>query len=268
MHIRLFCLLIVVTIVTLAESSYSFSPATAPEKSRTFPLLVMQHVRHHVTSESLSAQEQTKTMPVILAATYNVRCGNTCVLGMRCGRWRSRKVSRTGMITACVRLDRKLQPFLLSKQCSQILPPYRSKTKSLFGKNRKPDSPVLPAKQNGKWDREEQEQWVRQEPASVAHQHATPHSADSRHQVALGQQQQQDWYSAALQQSAQLDDIAKQGKPENEDTLLPKTTRQRSNAMRRSAAPGQVASQNQDWFSVALQQSAQLGHSVRVPAEG
>lgn len=155
---------------------------------------------------------------------------------------------------------------MLAKQCIHSTPTCRSKTKSLFGKKRKPDSPVLPAKQNGKWGLEEQEQWVRQEPASVAQQQATSDSTNSRHEAALDQQQQQDWYSAALQQSAQLDDIAKQGESEHEDTLLPNKDRQRSRAMRRRAAAGQIAPQDEDWFSVALQHSAQLDHSGRVQA--
>ena len=109
---------------------------------------------------------------------------------------------------------------------------------------------------------------MRQEPASVAKQQATPLPSNNRHEAALGQQQQQDWYGAALQQSAQLDDIAKQGQSEPEDTLLPKKIRQRSNAMRRRDEPDQATSLDENWFSVALQQSAQLDHSARVQAGG
>lgn len=141
----------------------------------------------------------------------------------------------------------------------------RSKTKSLFGKKRKPDSPVL-TKQNSKWGLEEHEQWVRQELTTAAHQQATPHSTQTGHK--LGQQEQQDWYSAALQQSAQLNDIAKQGESEQGVTMLPEEDRQRSKVTRRRAAAGQAASQDQDWFSGALQQSAQLdGCGSRMQAE-
>lgn len=141
----------------------------------------------------------------------------------------------------------------------------RSKTKSLFGKKSKPGSPVL-TKQTSKWGLEEHEQWVRQEPTSAAHQHATPHSTKTSHE--LGQQEQQDWYGAALQQSAQLNDIAKQGESEQGGTVLPKENRQRSKINRRRAAAGQPASQNQDWFSGALQQSAQLdSYGSRIQAE-
>ena len=216
--------------------------------------------------KSAQLQRQTRTASLIIAATCDVRCGDTCVHGMRRGRWRGRKVRRAGVITACIKLDRELQYTVLGKQRSQSTPTCRSKTKGLFSKKRKPDSPVLPAKQNGRWGLAEQEQWVRQEPASIAQQQATPDSTNSRHEAALVQQQQQDWYSAALQQSAQLDNIAKQGESEHGDTLLPKDNRQRSRAMRRRAAAGQVTPQDEDWFSVALQQSAQLNHSGRVQA--
>ena len=150
---------------------------------------------------------------------------------------------------------------LLAKQLSQTTLPCRSKTKSLFGKKKQPDSPVLPSKQNGKWGLEEQEQWVRQEPVSIPYQQATPHSTQNNRELSMGQQQQQDWYSAALQQSAQLSDMSKQGESAHKDALLPDTHRQRSKAVRRRAAAGHSASHNEDWFSIALQQSAQLDHS-------
>lgn len=144
----------------------------------------------------------------------------------------------------------------------------RSKTKSLFGKKRKPDSPVL-TKQSSKWGLEEHEQWVRQEPTSAAHQQATPHSTKTSHELA--KQEQQDWYSAALQQSAQLNDIAKQGESEQGGTMLPEENRQHSKITRRRAAAGQAASQDQDWFSGALQQSARLdsdGFRMQAEARG
>lgn len=157
--------------------------------------------------------------------------------------------------------SRAVARFVGQKERGQSTLSCRSKTKSLFGKKKQPDSPVLPSKQNGKWGLEEQEQWVQQEPASGTYQQATPHSTQNHRELELGQQQQQDWYSAALQQSAQLSDMSKQGESDHKDALLPESNRQRSKAARRRAAASHSASHDGDWFSVALQQSAQLDHS-------
>ena len=127
----------------------------------------------------------------------------------------------------------------------------RSKTKIFFGKKQQPDSPRLPKKDNSKWSLQDQEQWVRQEPLSSAHFQARPHSTQGNHQQTAGQQQQKDWYSAALQQSAQLGDIAKQEESFPKDTLLPKEGRHKPGYMRRRAAAGQAAFQDEDWFGVA-----------------
>ena len=115
-----------------------------------------------------------------------------------------------------------------------------------FGTHR-PDLPRLPQKYSSKWGLEVQEQWVRREPVLVAHRQATSHSAQGNHQQTLDQQQQQDWHSAALQQSAQLDEIAKQELTQ-EDTLVPDSDRQKPVYMQRRAAAGQAASQDEDWL--------------------
>lgn len=136
----------------------------------------------------------------------------------------------------------------------------RGKAKSSFGKKGKPDSPKLSHKQNAHWGLDEQEQWTRQEPANLAHHQAASHRTSVNQQDKAGPQQQQDWYSAALQQSAQLDEITKQAAPEHAEALSPEENR-RQKHMRRRAAAGHAAERDQNWFSITLQQSAQLDHS-------
>ena len=130
----------------------------------------------------------------------------------------------------------------------------RSKTKKIFGRKNKPDSPKLPVKQNSTWGLEEQEQWVRQEPAGPAHPRAASTHTGSNPTVVSPQQ---DWFSTAMQQSAQLTDLEKKEEPVD-DTLLSRKDKQKQNDLRRRTSAAQPAPPKEDWFDVALQQSAQL----------
>ncbi|KAL3156041.1 hypothetical protein ABBQ32_013029 [Trebouxia sp. C0010 RCD-2024] len=136
----------------------------------------------------------------------------------------------------------------------------KKKGRHLFGRKKQPDSPKLPYKQHAEWGLEEQEQWTRQEPASLAHHQAASQwtSLGQKERVSAVQSSaQQDWYGAALQQSAQLDEIAKQEESEQADSLPSVKDRPQKHLRRRSAA-GQAAAQDGNWFNIALQKSSQL----------
>ena len=147
----------------------------------------------------------------------------------------------------------------VSNHCSSMFTLAGRKENTFLAGKIKPDSPRLPYKHNAEWGLEEQEQWRRQEPASLAHHQAASQWASRSQDERSGQvlsSGQEDWYSAALQQSAQLDEIAKQAGSEQADaSALVEDKRQRH---LRHRVAGQAAVQDEDWFNIALQQSSQL----------
>ncbi|DBA80588.1 TPA: hypothetical protein ACH3X1_007849 [Trebouxia sp. C0004] len=132
------------------------------------------------------------------------------------------------------------------------------------GKHETPDSPRL--HNQHKWGVNEQERWVRQDHTSV-----TPQSTVTKPSKSVDTQsethpsRQDDWFSAALQQSAQLSDLVKQGKADEEQQA---DQAERSSRAKRphkqklrhktEAEKSSLPQQDKDWFNKALQQSAQL----------
>ena len=77
------------------------------------------------------------------------------------------------------------------------------------------------------------------------------------------EQRQDDWYSVALQQSAQLSDLAKAEQAEHEQWVeqaqqSARGYRASQEKLRNKATAADKKPQKEDWFNRALQQSAQL----------
>ena len=91
-------------------------------------------------------------------------------------------------------------------------------------------------------------------PATLAHNDAS----NSHHR----EPQQDDWYSAALQQSAQLTELAKEEEAEHQQWVeQEQSTKQARPSERRLRHRPTVAEQrppDDAWFKSALEQSAQL----------
>jgi len=138
------------------------------------------------------------------------------------------------------------------------------KAMKVFGRHETPDSPRL--HNQHKWGVDEQEQFVRQDHIPV-----TPQSTSTKPSKSVDTQsethppQQDDWFSAALQQSAQLSDLAKQKKVDEEQQAdqaeissrakKPNKQKLRHKTEAEESSPPQ---HDVDWFNKALQQSAQL----------
>lgn len=104
---------------------------------------------------------------------------------------------------------------------------------------------------------------MRQEPAPAQSRAVSAHTGGN----ATDSTPQQDWFSTALQQSAQLTDLGKQEGQEHEETLLSKKDKKQHKDIRRRTVAAQPAPLEENWFDVALQQSAQLdGTGPRVQA--
>lgn len=135
----------------------------------------------------------------------------------------------------------------------------------VFGKHETPDSPRL--HNQHKWGVNEQEQWVQQDHVPV-----TPQSTRTKPSKSVDTQsdtrssRQDDWFSAALQQSAQLSDLAKQEKADEEQQADQAESSSRAQKPHKQklrhkteAEPSPPPPQHdEDWFNKALQQSAQL----------
>lgn len=131
------------------------------------------------------------------------------------------------------------------------------KAKKVLGRKDAPDSPRVAGKHTKQtWGLEDQERWVRQDevPAMLAHND----SSDSHHH----QPQQDDWYSAALQQSAQLAELAKEEEAEHrqwvEQEQSTREARPTERRLRHRATPVEQRPRDDAWFKAALEQSAQL----------
>ncbi len=134
----------------------------------------------------------------------------------------------------------------------------------VFGKHETPDSPRL--HNQHKWGVNEQEQWVRQDHIPV-----TPQSTVTKPSKSVDTQsetyssRQDDWFSAALQQSAHLSDLTKQEAVDKEQQAdqaqsssrfkKPHKQKLRHKTEAEQPSPPQ---RDEDWFNKALQQSAQL----------
>lgn len=134
----------------------------------------------------------------------------------------------------------------------------------VFGKHETPDSPRL--HNQHKWGVNEQEQWVRQDHIPVTPQSTvTKPSKSVDTQSETHSSRQDDWFSAALQQSSQLSDLAKQEKADEEQLAdqvqsssrakKPHKQKLRHETEAEQSSPVQ---RDEDWFNKALQQSAQL----------
>ena len=140
--------------------------------------------------------------------------------------------------------------------------PCRNKAKKLFGKAGEPppDNPRLHNKQ--KWDLDDQEQWIQQD--QIAQKQ---YFTDKTENVTLSQKaHEDDWYTAALLRSAQLAELAKQEQADH-DQWVDQGQKSESNNMssqaklRHRAPLARKAPPEEDWFSIALQQSAQLDNT-------
>lgn len=134
----------------------------------------------------------------------------------------------------------------------------------VFGKHETPDSPRLHTQH--KWGVNEQEQWVRQDHIPVTPQSTfTKPSRSVNSPSETHSSRQDDWFTAALQQSAQLSDLAKQEKADEEQQAdqagrssrakKPHKQKLRDKTEAEQSSPPQ---RDEDWFNKALQQSAQL----------
>ncbi len=138
----------------------------------------------------------------------------------------------------------------------------RKKAKKVFGKTGAPDSPRLQNRQ--KWGLEDQEQWIRQDQFASVPQHIKSHAGSKAETLTSSQRpQQDDWYTAALQQSAQLSELAKQEQAEHDEWVeqeqrTSKGSKHSQEKLRHRGTAAQAAPQQEDWFNIALQQSAQL----------
>ena len=111
---------------------------------------------------------------------------------------------------------------------------------------------------------DEQEQWARQDQLPAMPQQVLRNSEMTD---AVGsspiEQRQDDWYSVALQQSAQLSDLAKAEQAEHEQWVeqaqqSARGYRASQEKLRNKATAANKKPQKENWFNMALQQSAQL----------
>ena len=151
--------------------------------------------------------------------------------------------------------------------------------KKKFGrKSKAPDSPALSARHKQARDVQQQERWlhdVQAASSTTSNSPEAPSTSSDRlnRQAAAPQAQplnsQADWFTAAMQSSAQLSDMAatpQQDEPQQEGKLPPKS--QKSAGKRRKAhqqlqhdeqdSQHDTESKNDDWFNQAVMQSTQL----------
>lgn len=139
------------------------------------------------------------------------------------------------------------------------------KAMNVFGKKEAPDSPRLQHKHT--WGIDEQRQHQQEHfpatPQRVSDDPINTVSARAESQTP----KQDDWFTAALQQSAQLSELAKQEQAEEEQDrkhASPKANRKRGSKLRqrgtaqRPEQDEEQPQQDEDWFNKALKQSAQL----------
>lgn len=141
---------------------------------------------------------------------------------------------------------------------------------NVFGKKEAPDSPRM--KHKNKWGMDEQREFHQQHvpatPQRVIDNPSHTMNARAGSQTPNQTPNQDDWFTAALQQSAQLSELAKQEQAEEEqqdaEHTSPKAGKKRGSKRRQRATAQQPEQdeeqppQDVDWFNKALQQSAQL----------
>lgn len=152
--------------------------------------------------------------------------------------------------------------------------------KKLGRKSKTVDNSGLSTHNKQAWDLQQQQQLKQQQ--SLQHQrrleqdhspYSTPSKGKASRQAVHAQAQtsapQADWFTAAMQNSAQLTDMAaappqeKLQEKASSSCKTPKLTSKHKGSTRESQfeepnSPQEVADRNSDWFEQAIQQSSQL----------